>query len=234
MVEMIRLQKFLADSGLASRRRAEQFILDGLVEVNGEIIKKMGVKIDPEKDEVKFRGEIVKAKKKDESIVVMLNKPAGYTCTTRRFKGEKNVLDLVKEDERLYPVGRLDKNSEGLLILTNDGELANKLMHPRYQKEKEYLIEVDQDIRDEDIRILRDGVELEDGFVVPIKVEKHKSKQMLITLAEGKKRQIRRMCQAIGLKVVFLKRIRINKLTLEGLKKGKYKILDKKEIERLG
>jgi len=228
---LIRINKFLAKSGVASRRKAEQFVLDGKVEVNGKIVRELGTKIDPEKDEVKMKGESIKMK--DQSLLIMLNKPAGYVCTNRKFKNEKSVLDLIKTKERLYSVGRLDKNSEGLLLLTNDGDLALKLTHPRYEKEKEYEVTVDKDISIAQLKQLQLGVEIETGKTLPAKVKKINSKKFAIILKEGKKRQIRRMCEKVGLLVEKLLRTRINKLKLGNLASGKYIELNKNQRKSL-
>ncbi len=225
----IRLNKFLADAGVSSRRKAEQFILDGEVTVNGEVIDELGTKVDSLNDKVEFNGEIVE--KKDNSTVLMLNKPMGYTCTTRHFKGEKNVLSLIKTNERLYPVGRLDKESEGLLILTNNGDLANKLMHPRYEKDKEYVVEFIGDASKvgEFARLET----LDEEVLASFRIKQLTQNKFSIVLHEGKKRQIRRMCAEVGLKVVNLQRTRVNKLKLSGLKSGESRQLTDKEIEEL-
>jgi 23S rRNA pseudouridine2605 synthase len=230
-VSIIRLNKYLSDSGVASRRKAEQLILDGKITVNDETVSQLGTKIDTEKDEVKYEGEIVKGQ--DERIVIKLNKPVGYTCTTRNFKGEKNILELIDRDERLYPVGRLDKNSEGLIILTNDGDLALKLSHPRFEKEKEYEVTVDKEINSNQMDNLRKGVKIETGKTRPTKLTKLGLKKFAIVLKEGKKRQLREMCQVLGLRVVVLKRIRINNLELGDLAIGKSEELDQKQIQKL-
>ncbi|MBU1132201.1 rRNA pseudouridine synthase [Patescibacteria group bacterium] len=231
-MEKIRLQKFIADRGIASRRKAEEFILAGRVKVNGNLVKTLGAKIDPDQDEVFVDNRKID-REQSKKIVVMLNKPAGYVCTTRQFKNEKNVLDLVDLSERLYPVGRLDKNTSGLLILSNDGALALKLTHPRYEKEKEYWVKVNKPIPFESLQKLARGVELADGMTLRAKTKPDTADSFFIILKQGKKRQIRRMCAEIGYHVVELKRIRINKLLLKDLPEGKYKILSPKEIELL-
>ena len=224
---LIRLQKFMADSGLASRRKSEEFINAGLVSVNGNPAK-IGDKVDPEKDTVKYLGRTI-GKTEKKVIVIMLNKPAGFTCTTRKFKGERNIFELINIPERVYPVGRLDKDSEGLILLTNDGELAQRLTHPKFEKEKEYFVTVNKNLRNESLSAMENGIQLEDGKTLPTKVKKFADKSFSIILKEGKKRQIRRMCEKMGLEVEELKRVRVNKLKLGELKTGKYVVLSEAE-----
>ena len=163
----------------------------------------------------------------------MLNKPDGYVCTTRRFKDEKSVLELIDIRERVYPVGRLDKHTTGLLLLTNDGDLAQKLTHPKYEKDKEYEVTVNQEIDDDFIKSLRSGVLLEDGKTLPAKVEKLQKNKFSIILREGKKRQIRRMTAELGVGVLKLKRVRVNNLKLGVLALGEYKVLKEEDLKKL-
>ncbi len=229
-MEKIRLQKYLADCGIASRRRAEKFILQGKVKVNGNVVRELGTKIDF-KDKIEFNGKIVKPKK--EKIYIMLNKPVGYLSTVKKGKEKgKIVLDLVKEKQRIFPVGRLDKNSSGLLILTNDGDLALKLTHPRYEKEKEYEVEINKEITKEFIEKMQKGVVIEEGKTLPAKVQQLGIRKFNIILREGKKRQIRRMCERLGFEVKKLHRIRINKLKLGNLKVGEFKHLNEQDIKK--
>jgi 23S rRNA pseudouridine2605 synthase len=227
----IRLNKYLADSGIASRRKAELFILDGKVKINGKIITQLGTKVDPNLDIVEVDDQVVKPEAK--KIVIMLNKPIGYVCTTRSFKGEKNVLDLVNSDFRLYPIGRLDKDSSGLILLTNDGDLALKLSHPRYEKEKEYEVEVHQELSSDFLESLKRGVILDDEKTLPVTVKQLTSKSFSIILKQGKKRQIRRMCGLFDYTVLKLKRVRINNLELGDLESGNNVILDQNIINKL-
>lgn len=227
----MRLQKFLAGAGIASRRRAEQFILDGRVSVNGKIITELGTKVDPDVDKIRFDKKPVQVK--NEKIVLMLNKPPGYVCTTRHFKEEKNVMSLVNVAGRVYPVGRLDKDSSGLLILTNNGDLAEKLMHPRYKKEKEYYVSVNKEIPLEFERAVKTGIQLEEGITLPALFRQESTKSFFIVLKQGMKRQIRLMCQQYGLRVGTLKRVRINRLEIGGLALGDFRILTKSEINKL-
>lgn len=227
----MRLQKFLANAGIASRRRAEQFILDGHVAVNGKVVTELGTKVDPDVDKVQFDKKNVNGE--PEKVVLMLNKPPGYVCTTRHFKEEKNVMTLVKAGVRVYPVGRLDKDSTGLLILTNDGELAEKLMHPKYRKEKEYYVTVNKNIPAEFERAVATGIRLEEGTTLPAQFEQDTDKSFYIVLKQGMKRQIRLMCHEYALRVTGLKRVRINRLELGGLAQGDYRVLTKSEIDKL-
>ena len=230
-MDKIRLQKYLADCGIASRRKAEMFIIQGKVKVNGKVVKELGTKVGTD-DKVEFKGKIVKPKQ--EKVYIMLNKPVGSLSTVKKGKEKgQTVLDLVKIKERIFPVGRLDKNSSGLLILTNDGDLALKLTHPRYEKEKEYLVEVNKEITKDFIKSLKRGVKLEEGRTLPAKVKQLGIKKFEIVLKEGKKRQIRRMCERLGYQVKSLHRIRINKLKLGDLKSGKFKYLGDKDIQLL-
>lgn len=232
MTKLIRLHKFLADCGLASRRKAEALISAGKVRVNGEVVTKMGVVIDKARDKIYLEGRLVRPEKK--KIYLKLNKPPGYVSSCRGQRGEKTVLDLVKAiPQRLFPIGRLDKNSEGLMILTNDGELANRLMHPRYEHEKEYLVNVQCPMTNDQLRKLKEGVIIEEGKTLPAKVFREEEKSFRIILREGKKRQIRLMVEAAGNRVVRLKRIRIKNLTLGSLPVGRYALLTSKELQGL-
>jgi 23S rRNA pseudouridine2605 synthase len=220
---LVRLNKFLANAGIASRRAVEQFILAGNVSVNGEIIRELGTKVDPEKDEVEYRGKKVEGS--DEKTLILLNKPKGYVCTTRSFKDEKSIMDLIDLEQRVYPVGRLDKQSQGLVLLTNDGDLALKMSHPRYEKEKEYEVTVNKEITKDALDKLAKGVKIDVGTTYPAKVRQTSDTGFNIIIHEGKNRQIRKMCSVLGYLVVKLKRIRINDIKLGNLKKGKYKII---------
>jgi len=197
--------------------------LAGNVSVNGEIIRELGTKVDPEKDEVEYRGKKVEGS--DEKTLILLNKPKGYVCTTRSFKDEKSIMDLIDLEQRVYPVGRLDKQSQGLVLLTNDGDLALKMSHPRYEKEKEYEVTVNKEITKDALDKLAKGVKIDVGTTYPAKVRQTSDTGFNIIIHEGKNRQIRKMCSVLGYLVVKLKRIRINDIKLGNLKKGKYKII---------
>lgn len=217
----IRLNKYLANSGIASRRKAEELILAGKIKVNGKIISELGTSIEPNKDKVLYQNNEVK-QSVDQKTLIAFNKPKGVVSTTRKFEGEKNVLDYVKADERLVIIGRLDKDSQGLILLTNDYDLVNKIEHPKFGIEKEYLVEVSKPIKQEEVDKLIKGMEIEDYFAKAKKVKKINKKLLKIILTEGKKRQIRKMLESINFKVVSLKRIRIDKYKLGDIKEGGY------------
>jgi len=232
------LQKFIAESGYCSRRKAEELIRSGKIFVNGEKAY-VGSRVGQE-DEIKVGGQVLRRKEK---IYIILNKPQGYVCTNRKFQGEKNVFDLLvdykngKLNEKLFVVGRLDKMSEGLVLLTNDGELAQQVTHPKHEHEKKYLVEV-RNLKlkiKELINIFQRGVDIGEGDgVVKIKKIKHLSTvsqiqekiKFEIILTEGKKRQIRRMFKIFGGEIVSLKRISIGKIEIGNLKSGEWKCID--------
>ena len=233
----IRLNKCIASQGICSRRKADEFIERGKVRVNGAVVKELGTKVDPDRDIVAVTGwgQINKKTKKqdqDGPIYILLHKPRGYVCTTKKFKGEKNVLDLVDLKERIYPVGRLDKDSEGLLILTNDGEFTNRLTHPSFQHEKEYEVTLSRALTAEDLETIKRGVS-ESGENLPVKqVELIEPKVARIILTEGKKRHIRRIFGSLDYKVTRLLRTRIDSYELADLKPGAWTFIqvDKKRI----
>lgn len=224
---MIRLQKFLAQAGITSRRKAEELIKAEKIKVNGQIVTKLGTVIDENNDKIEYSNRIVNLQTK--KIYIALNKPTGYICSASDGQG-KSILSLVKTKERVFPVGRLDKDSSGLILLTNDGELTNKLTHPRYENEKEYFLILDQDLRSEDIKKLERGMVISGKKLQPIKVVMAKNKSTRLILKEGVNRQIRRMLGRLGYTVIRLKRIRIGKLELEELKEGQWRIIKKKEV----
>ncbi|OGC03473.1 hypothetical protein A2276_00995 [candidate division WOR-1 bacterium RIFOXYA12_FULL_43_27] len=216
---MIRLQKYIADCGIASRRRAEELIVNSKVEVNGRTIRELGTKIDPEKDKVWVLGKAIKLSEK--KVYIMLNKPKGYETTAA--KKNKTIFDLVKTKERIFPVGRLDKDSSGLLILTNDGEYANQMMHPRYEHEKEYLVDIARPLSLAEIERLRRGVVILGKKTSPAKIKTLSPRRILITIHEGMNRQIRRMLEAVDNEVINLKRVRIGEVKLLNLASGEWK-----------
>jgi 23S rRNA pseudouridine2605 synthase len=231
-----RLQKILSQAGIASRREAESMITDGRVAVNGAVVTELGTKADPAKDRITFDGKPVVLE--SAKAYILLYKPAGYMTTLKDPEGRPLVTDLLKGvKERVYPVGRLDYNTEGLLLLTNDGDLANRLMHPRHEVEKEYLVKVRGRVSPEQIRSLAAGVELEEGKTAPAKVipmnESEKNSWLSITIHEGRYRQVRRMCEAVSLSVVRLKRARYGFLDLGELRPGEYRLLTAAEVKRL-
>lgn len=225
-----RLSKILAQSGVASRRKAEELIFDGKVKVNGEIVKIPQTLVDPEKDKIAVSGKPVGLEKK---LYFVLNKPKGYLCTSIDADPEKSVLSLIDEDERLFTVGRLDKDTEGLLIVTNDGHFANDIIHPSKNIEKEYLVKVAAEITHENLVALSKGAFIDGDFVKPLKVTKVRGGTFKIVIAEGKKREVRLLCDNLGLKVIHLKRIRIGALVLGSLEPGEYREMnenDKKAV----
>ena len=226
----IRLQKVLAQAGLGSRRACEELIEARRVRVNGEVAV-LGRRVDPEVDVVEVNGAQIGVR---EGLVhLLLNKPAGVITTADDPQGRPTVLDLVPAEPRVFPVGRLDGDSEGLLLLTNDGDLAHRLMHPSYGVHKEYLVEVEGEPHRGSIRKLREGVELEDGITAPAKVAVLGERLLKITIHEGRNRQIRRMCEAVGHPVKRLVRTRIGNLADRHLKPGEWRALTQDEVRAL-
>ncbi|MFA5318624.1 MAG: pseudouridine synthase [Patescibacteria group bacterium] len=225
-MEKVVLQKFIADSGLCSRRKAEDLIRIGKVKINGHVAE-LGMKAGEEDEVIVDGNKIIINNRK---IYIKLNKPAGYTCTNRKFKGEKNIFELVDLKERLFAVGRLDKDSRGLVLLTNDGELTNKLTHPRYGHEKEYIVEVEcSKLKVESIvKQIEQGVDVGegDGIAKARDIKYLGDNKFKIVLGQGKKRQIRRMFKALGCDVIDLLRIRIGKFELEDLKEGEWEYIN--------
>lgn len=217
-----RINKFLASAGVASRRKADELIAAGLVSVNGKVIKELGTTVDPATDTIKFRGREVKPEKE---IIYAFNKPVGVTSTVSDVHAEKTIADFFPKDIRVYPVGRLDKDSCGLILVTNNGELANKLTHPRYEHEKEYEVIVKGD--EKKIQQFAKPVKLDGLLTQPIKVkitEKLTGNRYAVslTLKEGRKRQIRRIAEMLHLQIQELKRVRIGHLRLRDLAPGQY------------
>jgi 23S rRNA pseudouridine2605 synthase/23S rRNA pseudouridine2604 synthase len=225
-MSLMRLQKFLSAAGICSRRRGEEFIKAGRVSVNDQIIIELGTKIDPENDRVSFDGKPVKYEQP--LIYIALNKPVDYV-TSCRHAGEKIVLDLVDIPQRVYPIGRLDKDSTGLLLLTNDGRLHHKLSHPSFDHEKEYDVTVAKPITDGALRKLAAGLPMMASKTRPARVQKITARQFRIILKEGKNRQVRRMVRKVGNQVKILKRIRIADIKLGRLPPGKWRHLTKTE-----
>jgi len=230
-----RLQKFLAAAGIASRRKCEELVGQGRVTVN-EQVATLGATVDPQRDRIAVDGVPVSRPKRH--TYLLLNKPAGYVTTAKDEWGRSTVLDLVRDvPERVFPVRRLDKDTEGLLLLTNDGELAHRLTHPRYELEKEYLALVRGRPPEGALERLRRGVEIEGRLTAPAKVELVREEKGLswlrITLHEGRKRQVRLMCRAVGHPVERLIRVRLGPLTLGDLRPGEHRRLTPREAERL-
>ncbi len=235
MAQTTRIQKALSDAGIVSRRKAEQLVAEGKVTVNGRPAK-VGHPINIKNDVVAIDGVRVDFPRKKENIYIMVNKPRGYVTTTNDELGRRDVTQLVSNiKERLYPVGRLDKNTEGLLLMTNDGAFANLIMHPRNHISKTYRVTVHPDISDEQAVQLATGVNIGEGeTTMPAIVhvlEKQAGRVVLqMTISEGKNRQIRRMCEAVGLEVGRLKRISVGPLKLGMIQPGKYRELKKSEV----
>lgn len=231
-----RLQKILSSAGITSRRSAEVMITDGRVAVNGQIVTELGSKADPEIDKITLDGKPVSIPKK--RIYLLLNKPPGYVTTLSDPGGRPVITELLKGiPERLFPVGRLDFNTEGLLLLTNDGEWANRLAHPSHEIEKEYLVKIRGSLGSDKIALLTNGVKLDDGMTAPAKVTiirvLEKNVWFTITIHEGRYRQVRRMCEAVELPLVKLKRVRYGNILLGELKAGEYRLLDPAEAKML-
>ncbi len=233
---MERLQKVIASAGVASRRKAEQLIQEGKVSVNGKIVTEMGIKVSPQ-DEIKVNG---KPLQKEEKVYYLLNKPKGYICAVSDDKDRKTVIDCFPDvKERIFPVGRLDYDTTGLLILTNDGEFANKMMHPRYHLPKTYEVAVDGVLTDQMLTMLQNGIELEDGKTLPAEVyllkrlEGKKKTVIQITIFEGRNRQVRRMMEYFHCEVTRLSRIQYGFLDLGHLRQGQYRKLRSFEIRKL-
>ena len=232
----IRVQKYLADCGIGSRRKCEEFILQGRVNVNGKQIKELGTKIDPTIDIVEYNGKKVENKEK-KKIYILLNKPIGYVTTAKDQFQRDTVMDLIKEvKQRVVPVGRLDMYTSGALILTNDGEFVNKVTHPSHEIPKTYNVTIRGNVTQEEIEKLQKGVDIGEYVTKPaivkiLKIDKEKYiSRIEITIHEGKNRQVRRMCEAIGKNVISLHRSKIGRITVKNLKLGEYRYLDEKEV----
>ena len=232
-----RLQKYLANSGVASRRKCEELILQGKVEVNGKVVTELGTKISPEEDIVKFNGKEVKQVEK--MVYILLNKPIGYVTTADDQFGRETVLDLVKVKERIVPVGRLDMYTSGALILTNDGDFVYKVTHPKHEIEKTYTVTVKGIVQNSEVEQLRKGVKIDDYITKPAKVKILKTdiekdiSRLEITIHEGKNRQVRKMCEAVNRKVLALHRSKIGGIGVKDIELGKWRYLRENEIQKL-
>ena len=227
---MERLQKLIARAGICSRREAEKLISAGRVTVDGKIIRELGAKASTNQ-KICVDGKPLHLGA--EKIYLMLNKPRGYVSTVHDERRRKTILDLIDTSERVYPVGRLDLNSEGLILLTNDGDLTNALIHPRYEVSKTYRAKISGDVTEEKLDLLRVGIELDDGLTAPAEVYWLDKDLVEVTIHEGRNRQVRRMFAAIGCDVKRLRRIRFAGLTLDGLKVGAFRALTAEEVARL-
>jgi pseudouridine synthase len=235
---VIRLQKILSAAGVASRRASEQMILEGRVTVNGETVRALGTKADPAKDAIKVDGRRIKTAVRQRYIV--LHKPRGYVTTRKDPEGRRTVMDLIGEGDYIYPVGRLDYDSEGLLLLMTDGELAARLMHPRHEVEKVYEVIVLGTPDPRSLEKLRQGVHIEGGRTSPAHVHvgttvkgPKPTTKLTVTIHEGRNRQVRKMCSAVGLPVRDLRRVRMGPIGLGRLKPGQWRDLTADEVRRL-
>ena len=232
--EPLRLNKFLANAGICSRREADEFIQAGVVTVNGEVVTELGTKV-LRSDEVKFRDQPVTLEKK---VYVLLNKPKNYVTTSDDPQQRKTVMDLVKDacPERIYPVGRHDRNTTGVLLLTNDGDMASKLTHPKFLKKKVYHVFLDKNIGVEDLQKIAEGIELEDGEIHADAVEyanENDKSQVGIEIHSGRNRIVRRIFEALGYRVVRLDRVLFAGLTKKNLRRGDWRFLTEQEVDML-
>lgn len=237
----MRLNKFLATAGIASRRKCDDIILSGEVKVNGTKVTELGKQIDESEDKVVYQGKLLQLP--TAFLYYKLNKPKGCLCTSSDDRGRKTIFDIVKiPNVRLFCIGRLDYDTEGLLLLTNDGDFSQNLIHPSFDVEKEYQCTVKGDLKESELAVLRAGV-MEKGIRMPkatvqllsiIKDEKGTKTKLSVKIKEGQNRQIRRMFEAIGREIVLLKRVAIGKIKLGGLSRGEYKILTEEEKECIG
>jgi len=227
---LVRLQKFLASAGVCSRRKGEELIRAGRVQVNGRVVAALGARVDPLQDQVSVDGSPVAPEQR--TLYIALNKPRGFV-TSCRHAGKKIVLELVNVPERIYPVGRLDKDSTGLLLLTNDGRLHLRLSHPSFDHEKEYEVVVERPIPDGALRRMAAGMPILNTRTRPAVVTRLGAKRFRIILKEGRNRQIRRMVRRLGNEVVELKRIRVGSVRLGRLAEGAWRHLDEREVQAL-
>lgn len=236
-MEEIRLQKYLAEAGIASRRKCEEYITDGRIKVNGKIINELGTKVNPEKDEIYFDDK--KIENKEELVYILLNKPIGYVTTAKDQFNRDTVMNLIKIKERVVPVGRLDMYTSGALLLSNDGNFVYKITHPKHEINKTYTVTLKGIVTKEDVEKLEKGVDIGGYTTKPAKVKILKTdiekniSRLEITIHEGKNRQVRKMCEAIGKKVQALHRTKIGNISVKTLKIGQWRYLTKKEIQEL-
>ena len=232
-----RLQKYLAQCGVASRRKCEELILQGRVQVNGVTVTELGTKINPEKDKIKFDGKDIKQAQK--LVYILLNKPIGYVTTADDQFGRDTVLDLVKVKERIVPVGRLDMYTSGALILTNDGDFVYQVTHPKHEIEKTYTVTIKGIVQNSEVEQLRNGIKIDDYITKPARVKILKTdtekdiSRLEITIHEGKNRQIRKMCEAVGRKVLALHRSKIGGIGVKDIELGKWRYLTANEVQQI-
>ncbi len=233
-----RLQKFLANQGICSRRKAEEYILAGKVKVNGQVVTELGTKINPEKDKIKYNDKLVETDVK--KVYILLNKPIGYVSTVKDQFNRPTVMELLKGiKESVVPVGRLDMYTSGALILSNDGDFIYQVTHPKHEINKTYQVTVKGKITNEEVENLRNGVDIGGYITKPaqvriMKVDEEKNiSRIEITIHEGKNRQVRRMCEAIGKKVLALHRSKIGDIEVKDLKLGEFRYLTNKEVKQI-
>lgn len=237
MEEVVRLQKYMAECGVASRRKCEEIILDGKVKVNGAVVNELGTKVNTLRDIVEYNGR--KLTFKEDFVYILLNKPIGYVTTAKDQFNRDSVLDLVKTNKRLVPVGRLDMYTSGALILTNDGEFVYKVTHPKHEIEKTYTVTIKGIVTDDEVVKLRNGVQIEDYTTKPARVkilktdEEKNQSRLEITIHEGKNRQVRKMCEAINHSVLALHRSKIAGIGVKDIELGKWRYLTKKEVDKI-
>lgn len=232
-----RLQKYLAECGVASRRKCEEYITNGFVKVNGNLVTELGVKVVPGRDIVEVNGKKII---KENKVYILLNKPVGYVTTVTDERERKTVMELLDGvEEKVVPVGRLDMFTSGLLLFSNDGEFIYKVTHPKHETTKTYIVKTRGVPKESDLEKLRNGVKIEDYVTSPAKVElllkdnTNNIARILIQIHEGRNRQVRKMCESIGLSVIALKREGVGDLTCEGVERGKWRYLTKEEVEKI-
>ncbi|MCK5077280.1 MAG: rRNA pseudouridine synthase [Calditrichia bacterium] len=232
---MIRLNKYLASCGIASRRKCDQFIMEGMVTINNQLVTEPGTQVNEEKDIVRFKSNFVKPEEK--MVYILLNKPAGIVTSVEDEKDRKTVLDLIPDKKRVFPVGRLDLNSSGLLLLTNDGDLTYVLTHPSKEVDKTYRAQLDHELSNEDLKSFKKGIVIDGYKTAPAKIKhldnKFGENRVEIVIHEGRNRQIRKMMDELGYKVRKLTRIKVGSLSLQGLKPGEWRYLSDEEIKEL-
>ncbi len=231
----MRINKFLAHAGVCSRRNADLLIESGRVAVNGVIVRKLGIPVDEKTDQITVDGKVVSLR--DKLVYILLNKPRGYLSTVKDGFRRSTVMDLVGKDKKVYPVGRLDKDTEGVLLLTNDGELAYRLTHPKFEIEKIYRVTVKGKLNPDISKSFKQGIKLDDGAVARGEARIIQSGErgsiLELKMREGRKREIKRMCHTLALRVTGLVRVRFAHLTTRGLGAGEWRYLEKSEISRL-
>lgn len=231
----MRLNKFLSTAGVAARRKADDIIAAGRVSVNGKIVTSLGAQVNEKKDEVAVDGKRISLPLS--FVYIKLHKPKGYACTNSDEKGRKTIFDLVPSSQRLFSIGRLDYDTEGLIILTNDGDFANKVSHPSGEIEKEYIVKIEGDIKQSELAVLRNGVVIDGQRLPKAKVKvagiQANATRLSVVIHEGLNHQVRKMFEAIGKNITLLKRVRIGGVKLGGLKRGEYKPLKPYELDQL-